>query len=57
MRYFKTYKEPNAERTEISYAEAVDLVLRYYSDDALDALDCPGIVNCMFSYLEIEEEE
>lgn len=56
MRYFKTYVDNSCVRKEISYDEAVDLVLRYYNEGVLEALDQPGVISCMFSFLEIEEE-
>ena len=57
MKYFKTWKD-TGNRHEITYDEALDSILRCYTDtpEVRDLLNHPQTINCMFSYLEIEED-
>lgn len=59
MKYIKTYKDNPDQPTELTREEAKELIGRYYDETECsfdEMLDMPGMVNCMFSVLEIVAE-
>ena len=57
MRYFKTFKEPNAERREVPYEEALWTMIGSYKDNRTTRkmLQTVGTYPTRFAVIEVEE--
>ena len=57
MKYFKTWKEADAVRKEVTKDEARKSIEGSYKPEALeDILNTPNIYPCLFAIIEIEND-
>lgn len=57
MRYFKTWKEADAVRKEVTKDEARKSIEGSYKAEAVeDILNTPNIYPCLFAIIEIEND-
>ena len=57
MKYFRTWKEADAVRKEITKDEARKSIEGSYKPEAVeDILNTPNIYPCLFAIIEIEED-
>ena len=57
MKYFKTWKEADAVRKEVTKDEARESIEGSYKAEAVeDILNTPNIYPCLFAIIEIEND-
>lgn len=58
MKYFRISKE-TGEREEITKAKALNILLGAFIDNDItrDMLETPNTINCIFSIIEVQEDE
>lgn len=57
MKYFKLWKEPDAEYHEITYGEALATLKTCYNGDLADMLKHEQVIQCTFSTIKVVKED